>query len=245
METFTLTLILGTVAALANIFGGFIVTARSDWNQEFLKYFIAFGAGFLLAAVFLKMIPISYGQSELAPLFILIGYFLIHFFEHTVVPHFHFGEETHTEYFIPRAVGLSALMGLSIHAFFDGISISSGFLINPSLGLLIFLAIILHKIPEGSTIASLFLASGRSRKKALGSAFIIGAGTILGVILMQTLQAFVGYALALSAGVSIYVAASDLMPEVNKEKGIKLSVMVFMGVGLFYITEFFLEKLGL
>ncbi len=240
-----MTLILGTVAALANIFGGFVVTARAHWNQEFLKYFIAFGSGFLLAAVFLKMIPVSYEQSKLAPLFILIGYFLIHFFEHTTVPHFHFGEETHTEFFVPRTVALSALMGLSTHAFFDGISIASGFLINPSLGVLIFLAIILHKIPEGFTIASLFLASGRSRNKALGSAFIIGAGTILGVVLMQAVQAFVGYALALSAGVSIYVAASDLMPEVNKEKGIKLSVMVFIGVGLFYITEFFLEKLGL
>lgn len=245
METFTLTLILGTVAALANIFGGFIVTARSRWNQEFLKYFIAFGSGFLLAAVFLRMIPVSYEQSKLAPLFVLVGYFLIHFFEHTTVPHFHFGEETHTEFFITRTVALSALMGLSTHAFFDGISIASGFLINPSLGVLIFLAIILHKIPEGFTIASLFLASGRSRKKALASAFIIGMGTILGVVLMQIVQSFVAYALALSAGVSIYVAASDLMPEVNKEKGIKLSVMVFIGVGLFYITEFFLEKLGL
>ncbi len=244
MDTFALTLILGTVAALANVFGGFIVTARSHWNQNFLKYFIAFGAGFLLAAVFLKMIPISYEHSKLAPLFVLIGYFLIHFFEHTAVPHFHFGEETHPEYFIPRAVGVSALFGLTMHSFFDGISISSGFLINPSLGFLIFLAIILHKIPEGFTIASLFLASGRSRKKALGSAFIIGAGTLLGVILMHTLHSFVSYALALSAGVSIYVAASDLMPEVNKEKGIKLSVMVFIGVGLFYVTEFFLEKLG-
>jgi len=245
VDNFALTLALGTIAALANVFGGFIVTARSHWNQEFLKYFIAFGSGFLLAAVFLKMIPISYEQSKLAPLFILIGYFVIHFFEHTAVPHFHFGEETHPEFLVPRAVGVSALVGLTTHTFFDGVSIASGFIINPALGFLIFLAIMLHKIPEGFTIASLFLASGRSRKKALISSFIIGAATLAGVVLMQFFHSLVSHGLALSAGVSIYVAASDLIPEVNKEKGIKLSVMVFIGVGLFYVTEFLLEKLGL
>ena len=62
---------------------------------------------------------------------VLAGYLLIHLVEHTVVRHFHFGEETHPEH-VGVGVGVSALIGLSIHSFFDGISIASGFVISPA-----------------------------------------------------------------------------------------------------------------
>src|SRR3989337_638790 len=238
-------LILGLVAGLANLLGGLVVVSAKRWDPHFLKYFIAFGSGFLLAAVFLKMIPISLEHTVLAPVFILLGYFLIHFFEHTAAPHFHFGEETHLEELsLNKTVGLSALLGLTVHAFFDGVSIASGLLVSSSLGFLIFTAIILHKLPEGFTIASITLAAGGSKRRALFSALILATATILGTILMQTFQLWFGYALALSAGASLYVAASDLIPEVNREKGIWMSIMVFVGVGLFYITEYLVEKLG-
>lgn len=245
-DTFIITLVLGLVAGLANLLGGLLVITSRAVNRQFLKYCMAFGSGFLLAAVFLKMIPISLEHSELAPLFVLLGYFLIHFFEHTAAPHFHFGEETHLEEVeIHRGVGLSALFGLTVHALFDGVSIGSGFLVDSSLGILIFTAVILHKLPEGFTMASITLASGRSKKKARLSALILGVATLLGTLLTQALQPFFSHALALSAGVSLYVAASDLIPEINQERGVWMSIMVFVGVGLFYITERLLELLGL
>ena len=70
----------------------------------------------------------------------LLGYLLIHFFEHTVTPHFHFGEETHHDEFIHSHKGYSVLLGLIIHTFFDGIAITSGFLVSNWLGWLIFFA---------------------------------------------------------------------------------------------------------
>ena len=91
---------------------------------------------------------------------------LAHLFEHTFTTHFHFGEETHTEHHVSPAVSMSALVGLSLHAFFDGVAISSGFLVTPALGVLIALAVVLHKVPEGVTIASLMLAAGRTRRTA-------------------------------------------------------------------------------
>ena len=191
------------------------------------------------------MIPISLELSPLSPIFILLGYFLIHFFEHTAAPHFHFGEETHLdEMAIHQAVGLSALFGLTVHALFDGVSIASGFLVSFSLGILIFTAIILHKLPEGFTMASITLAAGGSSRRALASSLILGIATVVGTLLMQALHTFVSYALAVSAGVSLYVAASDLIPEVNREKGVWMSILVFVGVGLFYLTEYLLESLG-
>src|SRR5262249_33247072 len=159
--------------------------------------------------------------SPHAPLLMLLGYFIVHFFEHTLAPHFHFGEEVHDEVMGTHpAVGFTALAGLSIHTFFDGVSIASGFLISARLGLLLFLAMALHKLPEGFTVASIALASGRGKRGAITASLVLAAATLLGVLFMHRFSGAVPYALPLSTGVTLYVAASDLIPEVNEERGV-------------------------
>jgi ZIP family zinc transporter/zinc and cadmium transporter len=103
------------------------------------------------------------------------------------------------------------------------------------LGWLIFVAIFLHKVPEGFTVASVMLAAGRSRRVAWGASALLGASTIAGVLAMSALHRFLGVGLSLSAGVTIYVAASDLMPEVNKQPGVKMALLVFLGVGFVFV----------
>jgi ZIP family zinc transporter/zinc and cadmium transporter len=237
-------LLVGTAAAAANIAGGLVVIARRQWNEILLKYFIALGAGFMLAATFLKMLPASLRLSSDAPLLILGGYFLVHFFEHTIAPHFHFGEEVHGDVMMNPAVGISALVGLSIHTFFDGVSIASGFLVSVPLGLLVFFAVALHKFPEGFTVASIALASGRGPRGALLSSILLALATLAGVLAMHQFAWAVPFALPLSTGVTLYVAASDLMPEVNEERGIRMALVVFLGVALYYGTDYALEALG-
>jgi len=232
-----LSILLGLTAAAADAFGGAIIVQKS-WERRYLKYFVALGAGFMLATAVTEMVPESIELAgPRAPLFILAGYLIVHFFEHTVTPHFHFGEETHADEFVHAHKGYSVLVGLMIHTFFDGIAIASGFLVSIWLGWVIFLAVFLHKIPEGFTVASVMLASGRSRRFALGSAALLGASTLAGVLTMSALAPFVQLGLALSAGVTIYVAASDLMPEVNKEPGVKMALVVFLGVGLLFALD--------
>ncbi len=238
-------LILGTVAAAANVAGGLVVTARRRWNELLLKYFVALGAGFMLAATFLRMLPESLALSPHAPGLILVGYFLVHFFEHTVASHFHFGEEVHGEVMMDPTVSTSALIGLSIHTFFDGVSIASGFLVSRPLGLLIFFAVFLHKFPEGFTVASIALASGRGKRGALIATGIVATATLLGVISMNHFASAVAWGLPVSTGVTLYVAATDLMPEVNEERGIRMALVVFLGVALFWLTELALEAAGL
>jgi zinc transporter ZupT len=235
---------LGLLAALANIVGGLVVVARKHWNEMYLKYFVALGAGFMLAATFLRMLPESLKLSEHAPLLILLGYFLVHFFEHTAAPHFHFGEEVHNDEIVRPAAALSALVGLTTHTFFDGVSIASGFLISVPLGLLIGCAVMLHKIPEGFTVASIALASGRGKRGALAAACTLAGATLLGVFAMHYFDFAVSYALPISTGVTLYVAASDLIPEVNP-RGFRMALVVFLGVAVFYLTELLLERLGL
>jgi ZIP family zinc transporter/zinc and cadmium transporter len=192
----------------------------------------------MLATSIVEVVPESLrlGGKDAAFL-ILVGYLIIHFFEHTVTPHFHFGEETHEDEFVHRHKSVSVVLGLTIHTFFDGVAIASGFLVSEWLGWLIFLAVFLHKIPEGFTVASVMLASGRSRMTAWGASALLGAATLAGVLTMALFRHHVTAGLPLSAGVTIYVAASDLMPEVNKEPGVKMALVVFLGVGLLFALD--------
>jgi ZIP family zinc transporter/zinc and cadmium transporter len=129
-----------------------------------------------------------------------------------------------------------------IHTFFDGVAIASGVLVSAWLGAVIFIAVFLHKLPEGFTVASLMLASGQSRRVALLSSAVLGGATLLGVGLMYVLRGEVALALPFSAGVTIYVAASDLVPEVNREPSAGLPVLVFLGVLLMLLLRLVLPS---
>jgi zinc and cadmium transporter len=224
------------VAAGANLLGGLVITAASRQGRAVQKLLIAFGAGFMLATAFVAMVPHALEGGEAAALGILIGYLLVHLTQHVITPHFHFGEETHQHEMVSRWVGLTALIGLLLHTFFDGVAIASGFHVGAWLGMLVFLAILLHKIPEGVTLASIMLASGNSRRRAIGAVVALGISTIAGVLLTEWVEPLARHGLALSAGVTIYVAASNLVPEVQKGRKLSLAVAVFAGAALFYVT---------
>jgi len=246
MSSLDSSLLFGIAAASANVLGGLMVVARREpWNPRILHGFVALGAGFMLAAALLRMGPEAARLTSSAPPLILAGYLLVQLFEHTIAPHFHFGEETHPHLFVGSSIWVSAFVGLAVHSLFDGISIGSGFLVSPALGLVVFAAIILHKAPEGFTIASVMIAAGVNRGGALASALAVGLASVVGVLAAQALASHVGPALALSTGVTLYVAASDLVPEVNKEEGMTMALLVFAGVALFYGTEVALSALGI
>lgn len=255
-------LLFGLLAAGANVLGGLVLvkSGAHRLGERFLKYLVALGAGFMLAAIFIEILPESIGiwthsargasASEAvlgAMTLLLAGYLLIQLVEHTIAPHFHFGAETHPESFMRPSAAYTAVGGLWIHTFFDGVSIASAFLVNFKVGLLVFIAILLHKMPEGFTVASIMLASGRSTQKALLATAAIGAATLAGVIavalLDERMNDAVGYALPFSAGVTLYVAASDLIPEVNhkEERNPMVSIVVFVGVALFYLLHKVIE----
>jgi ZIP family zinc transporter/zinc and cadmium transporter len=239
MNPILLSSLLGLTAAAANVFGGAIIVQK-HWERSYLRYFVAVGAGFMLATSIMEMVPASLElRGRYAAFLILLGYLIIHFFEHTLAPHFHFGEETHKDEFVQAHQSYSVLIGLLIHTFFDGIAIASGFIVSSWLGWIIFLAVFLHKIPEGFTVASVMLASGQSRGKAWGASMLLGAATVAGVLTMAVFRQQVAEGLPLSAGVTIYVAASDLVPEVNKEPGIRMALLVFLGVGCLFVLDHF------
>src|SRR5213076_193787 len=133
----------------------------------------------------------------------------------------HLTQHTLTQHFhfgeethaVNRLAGTTALVGLLLHTFFDGV-----------------------------TIASLYLAVGRSGAQAVGAAVSLGVATLLGVVVTDQLGFLVRHGLALAAGVTIYVAASNLVPEFQGKRGWKLPAAFFAGAAVFFVTELLLER---
>jgi zinc and cadmium transporter len=228
------------IAAAGNVLGALAVTRRAARELRVIEHFVAFGAGFMLAVAIVDILPAAAARSgTLAPILVLAGYLAVHLTQHTVTPHFHFGEETHS---VPLLTGRSALIGLLLHTFFDGVAIASAFLVRVDLGIMVFVAILLHKLPEGVTIASIMLAVGSSAQRALAAAGLLGVATVVGVVLTDYLGVLVVHGLALSGGVTIYVAASNLVPEFQAKRGWQMPAAFFAGTAVFFLTKLLLDS---
>lgn len=228
------------VAAVANVGGALAVSHRATRGLLLIEHSVAFGAGFMLAVAITEILPAAFERSgSAAPFLVLAGYLAVHLTQHTVTPHFHFGEETHV---VKPVAGTTALVGMLLHTFFDGVAIASAFLVGPALGMLVFLAIVIHKLPEGLTIASLMMATGRSPRAAVASAALLGGATVAGVLLTDALTLLVTHGLAISAGVTLYVAASNLVPEFQGKRGWKVPTAFFLGAGAFFLTKLLLDS---
>lgn len=254
-------LIFGALAASANILGGLILfpsRLHSDYRR-LLRYLLALGAGFMLAVTFIEIIPKTIGlwqdsagdssETLYAPmLLILAGYLLTQFFEHTIAPHFHLGEEVHADHLIPTSSAYTAVGGLLIHTFFDGVSIAAASQLDIKVGFLVFLAVFLHKFPEGFTIGSMLIAAGKGTREVILATSLVGGTTLVGLILFYLIGTNIGfsvaYALPIACGVTLYVAASDLIPEVNHHGGKRplVSLAVFAGVALFFGIHYILHE---
>lgn len=230
------------VAAAGNLIGGWAVVRHERRSLALIELFLSFGAGFMLSVALLEVAPEAIARRSDAPGFILLGYLLVHLVQHVLVPHFHFGEEKHA---VSAAHGVTALLGLLLHTFFDGVAIASGFMVSAETGLLLFLAVFLHKLPEGVAMASVMLAGKQSGTRALGASALLGLATVVGVGLTEMSAPLVNHGLALSAGVTIYVAASNLVPELQKRRGWGMPVAFFLGAGAFFATRALVEAVGL
>lgn len=223
------------IAAAGNLVGAAALVRHERRSLALIEGCVAFGAGFMLAVTVLEMLPEAFALGGTgAALYVFGGYLGVHLAQHVLVPHFHFGEETHH---VSAAVGLSVLAGLLLHTFFDGVAIASGFAVSPSFGLLLFLAVFLHKLPEGLTMASVMLAGGQSGGRALAAAAALGIATVAGVVLTQWIAPLAVHGLALSAGVTLYVAASNLVPEFQAKRGWALPAAFFGGAVAFFVTR--------
>lgn len=222
------------LSALANVAGALAVAGRARRGMQLLDALIAVAAGFMISLALTELVPEALARGGTsAPVIMLLGYLAVHFTQHTLATHFHFGEETHS---VTTAISLSALVGLLMHTFVDGVAIAAGFSVGPELGVLVFIAVVLHKFPEGLAIASLFLAAGQSPQRAVAAAGALGLTTLLGVLATGLIGPLADQGLPLAAGVTLYVAASNLVPEFQSKRRWSMAFYFFGGCALFTLA---------
>jgi zinc and cadmium transporter len=228
-------LLYAIAAAAANLLGALAVISRARWTLRALDAILSFAAGFLISVSLIDLLPGAIAKSGTnGAVAALAAYVLVHITQHTIGGHFHFGEETHA---VSSIVSMTALVGLLMHTFVDGVAVASGFGVSQGLGALVFVAVLLHKFPEGLAISSLFLAAGASRTKAIAAALALGLTTIVGVLLTDQIDFLRQYGLGISAGVTLYVAASNLVPEFQQSKGLRIPASFVGGCVLYFIAR--------
>lgn len=231
---------LSILAALGSLLGGWVVVRFLRDRASVMRLVSGVAAGYLLAVALMGILPECLSPENgghANAIWIVFGFLLVHLMEHGITPHFHYGEETHAG---SRMSGVMALVGLSLHSLMDGVALAAALAAHGNLGALMFAAILVHRIPEGGTIASIFLARGFSAAGAIAAAGVLAIATLMGAWGQELLKIPVGPTLAAAAGLAIYVASSDLLPEVQKEPGWKSSLAIASGLGLFLLSTHFL-----
>ena len=221
---------LGIVAV--SVLGGSLVLA-SPWTKKHLDRFIGFGAGAMLGAAFLHMLPEAAALAgPKLGVMALAGFLSLFILERFVLAHP--CEEQGCDY---HGVGLAAFLGMSFHNLVEGFSLGSGASQTRELGLAVFLAIVVHKLPNAMALAVLLRAGGYPKARTfgllIGFALMIplGAGGAYFAFASLSEQA-VGMAIAAAAGTFLHVAASDLLPEVHRAADGRWENLISFGAGL-------------
>ena len=247
--------------AAANFFAGFIgvvlILWGKKWSQRNLHWGIGFGAGILIGIALLEIVPTAIDlASEKAMVFVLIGFagfFLIEKF--TLVHHFDRKEgDSHLHF------SIATFFVLCLHAVLDGVIIGLGLEFDEAFGLMIFVAILFHKLPLAVSVASVFL--DKSEKKMAVLQMLIFAlstpvGLVATVVFLKGLPVdAIGAVAGLSAGIFLYLGATDMLPEISHprhwEQGDESylfsrwvawepTVWVFIGMVLSFVPHLLLE----
>lgn len=245
-------LALAIIAGFADVLGGFLSVAKTV-SHNTLNYFIAVSAGFILAVTILDIYPEVVGSLSFGPALILIGFTLIFILENMFATKAHGSasspqvqEHEHTlmgKHFegdvLQKQAVWAAFLGLMVHTFFDGAAIAARLISSPTGGILVFLAVLSHKTPEGFSMSSIFLAGGQKRTKAFISAAALGLSTVVGALAVYLTRQteFSMVFLGLAAGSFTYIVTSELVPFITGSKNKKGIWFFLLGILLYTATS--------
>ncbi len=220
-----------------------LVFWKTKWSDSLETASLSFGAGVLLATTFLELLPeaLARGGNDVlsASMAGMIGFFALERVLH----------ENHSDAAIHAGPSrYLILIGDGVHNFIDGVVIAASFVISPTLGLTTTLAVAAHEIPQEFADYGILVSGGFTRRVALQLNFLSGLTAILGAIVclmfQETIEKNLGWFMAATAGMFLYIAASDLMPELQhpQRRGSWLSgAPLLVGVALIALLEFFVH----
>ena len=209
--------------------GIFTLSINENILKKILLVLVSLSAGALMGGAFLHLIPESIEVASGSNIFIivLIG-FIIFFIIEKILHwrHCHDGKcDVHTFHYMN-------LIGDSIHNFIDGLIIAAGFMVSIPLGFTTTIAIVAHEIPQEIGDFGVLIYGGFEKKKALILnflvAFTIVIGGFVGYLLSNIIENYVYILLSFAAGGFIYIAATDLIPEIKKEVDIRKSTFTML-----------------
>jgi zinc and cadmium transporter len=234
MSPFAAAILATLVLSAISLIG--IVFLFAQWNERRSLLFISFAAGVLLATTFLELLPEAVERSGgegdflVAALVAMGAFFVLERFLHG----FHTHEDRHA-----AVSGYLILIGDTLHNFIDGVVIAATFLVDPALGVATTVAVAAHEIPQEIADYGILLTAGFSRARALLLNFLSGLSALLGAAFCFAFQATVEqnlpWFMAATGGMFIYIAASDLMPELHHSHprgDWRVAVPFFVGIGL-------------
>lgn len=231
-----LTLGLSVLAALADLIGG--LATRFAPRLRDAAWLTALGTGFLLGATLLDRMPDAMrALPQTAPLWIGAGYLTLLLLEQARWGSAH--HHAHASYRVSTGGAWATFVGLLLHTFMDGVIIAGAFTVSRATGILMFVAITLHKLPEGFGMATVTLAAGGPPRRAVWTAAALGASTLLGAVVTlrigQVDALAVDILMAIATGTFLYITTTDLMPAV-KQAGRRAAVAAVIGFVLFGLS---------
>ncbi len=233
------------IVSIISITGIFFLAMKTARLQKIVFVLVSFAVGALLGNVFFHLLPESYEVFEsnsLIAVLIMAGILL--FFVMEKFLHWHHNHKIVDTHHHPKSYGYISLFADGMHNFTDGILIAAGWMASPEIGIATTLAVVLHEIPQEISDFGILIHAGFTAKRALWlnlyAALAAVLGNIITLLLGTSFESLSHYVLPVAAGGFIYLAGTDLMPELNKERS-KLNsliqlIMIIAGLLLMYFV---------
>ncbi len=221
--------------SLISLIGVFTLSINKKILQRSIFFLVSLSVGALFGDAIIHLIPEAlelFGNSTKAAFYIIVGIFIFFILE----KFFHW-QHTHDSNHSQNQISplrRIVLFSDGVHNFLDGTIIAAGYLVSIEVGIATTIAIMLHEIPQEIGDFGILIHAGYTRSKALLvnflSALVAVLGAVVALLIGNTIEAFTPALIAIAAGSFIYIAGSDLVPELQKTSDVKKSIVQFIAI---------------
>jgi zinc and cadmium transporter len=244
MSTLFYIIVANIIISFGGLAGVVTLALKEKTLQKILMSLVALSAGALMGGAFIHLLPEAVELTEPMTAFGIVLFSFVCFFFIEKLLHWRHCHKGHCNI---HTFGYMNLIGDSVHNFIDGLILAATFMTSVPLGIATTITVAMHEVPQEIGDFGVLLYSGFEKKKALISNFCIACiailGGVTGYFLSLYSRNFMTYLLPFAAGGFIYIAASDLMPEIRKEQSLKRTIasfgMFLVGIAIMVIVKIF------
>lgn len=261
MTVFVKIVLASLITGLLGLVGGLAVLWKSEWIKKFSLHLISFAIGVLLGAAILDLLPEALEFAEEAGthtgdllwylLIGIVGFFILERLIFKFHPHHHADVDASLPAESPHhhAAPTLLLVGDTVHNFIDGILIAVTFLAQPALGVVTAIAVAAHELPQEISDFSIMLFHGWSKKRVFWANVISALASLIGAVgafvFREAIEPYIPQLLAFTAGVFLYIAVADLIPDVShkapRDKTSHIIILVLIGIASVWFLRSLLE----